>query len=293
VGGSQGILPSNRGRGEAFMSKSSEKPPPLSNEALEWRYIEGFRAIYPLFPPGILKKGIPGQEPDFFIRFDKNTSLGIELAQLYRDDGNDLLGVARQSIFQLQLVDMARSLFEANSSNRYRVFVSFKERSGITRLNQPGLAQFLALTVRAAVANHSPIVKDGIQIGLSLLHPFENTFSLVQIYDRSNSYDFRWTISNYSSVDPLNEKILFSRISDKEEKLAKGLYGHMTQNWLLLCMDFWNHAMDQKIPDALTAPVHSNGFDKIVIFKTIANDYQVIYPSPTGIPPGPQSQLFQ
>ena len=205
------------------MFKSPGKKRRLSNDALEWGYIEQFKAIYPFFPPGILKKGIPGQEPDFIIKFEDMTSLGIELAQLYRDEGDDLLGVRHQSQFQSQLVEAAQKRFEAESLDRYRVFISFRERSGITRSNQGDLTKFLVSTIRAAIANRSPTKEEPIELGASSLHPFESVFSLVQIRDHSHFFDFKWTISNAFSVESLNENVLLSRIKEKEENLANGL----------------------------------------------------------------------
>jgi hypothetical protein len=168
------------------MFKFPAKKRRLSNDALEWGYIEQFKPIYPLFPPGILKKGIPGQEPDFVIRFDDMTSLGVELAQLYRDEGDDFLGVLHQSQFQSQLVEAARMRFEAESLDRYRVLISFRERSGITKSNQGDLAKFLVSTIRTAVANRSPTKEEPVELGASSLHPFESVFSLVQVYNHAH-----------------------------------------------------------------------------------------------------------
>ena len=149
------------------MPRSSGKNRQLGNDALEWGYIEQFRAIYPLFPPGVLKKGTPGQEPDFVITFNDTNSLGIELAQLYRDEGDDLLGVLHQSRFQLNLVEMAKTQFEDESLDRYRVFISFRERSGITRSNQNDLAHFLVSAIRTAIANRPPTKEEPLQLGAS------------------------------------------------------------------------------------------------------------------------------
>lgn len=263
------------------MINTNGKKRRLSNDALEWSYIEQFRAVYQFFPSGRLIKGTPGQEPDFVIKFDDMTSLGIELAQLYRDEGDDLYGVLHQARFQTQLVEAARRQFESESLNRYRIYISFHERSGITRSNQNDLVRFLVSTVHAAIANRTPTRERPIQLGSSALHPFENTFSLVQIYHHAHLYDFEWTVSNVFSVESLNKNVLLSRIREKERNLAKGLYGSLTKCWLLLCMDFSDHAMDQHIPEGPIVTLSSSGFDKIIVFKTIEKTCKVIHPFPS------------
>jgi len=115
-------------------------------------------------------------------------------------------------------------------------------------------------------------------IGLSDLHPFEGIFPLVQIYDFSDVFDYSWSIQNVFSVDPLNESMLNARVREKEAKRSKGLYSGINKIWLLLYMDFFDHAMDQQIPKKLSIELCPHGFDKIVIFKTLEDTCLVIYP---------------
>jgi len=197
---------------------------------------------------------------------------------LFRDDGRDQFGLRPQAQFQNRILNEAKEIFINSTGQRYRVILGFQERSGIApkRINE--ISEFLAGAIAHAVALRPPTYTNPTMIGLSDLHPFEGIFPLVQIYDFSDVFDYSWSIQNVFSVDPLNESMLNARVREKEAKRSKGLYSGINKIWLLLYMDFFDHAMDQQIPKKLSIELCPHGFDKIVIFKTLEDTCLVIYP---------------
>lgn len=249
----------------------------LQKDAAERVVLEQFKAAFPFFPSGVVRKGVAGREPDFLIDTGPEV-LGIELAALYRDDGDDHLGVLRQAIAQRTLVELAKKKFQTSTAERRRVYISFAERSGITNRNQNTLAQFLADVVLQAISGRAAPGQRGIQIGIGRLHPYDFCFKLVQIYDRDRSIDNSWSISNAFEVESLNESIVQNRIHEKEVNLASGLYSGANRVWLLLHSDFKEHASDQQLPEKLREPIKQSGFERIIIFKTIENKCLTIFP---------------
>jgi hypothetical protein len=251
-----------------------------TKDANERIFIEQFRQVYRFFPDGVLTKGVPNKEPDFILT-NSGGKLGIEMARLYRDHGKDQFGVLRQSKFQALLVQKARSEYEQRRLPRYRIYVSFHERSGISSKNLNSLSNALVEIISKRLKLSVPSKNGRVTLGTSDLFPYEKTFSLIQIYDQSEYFEFDWSINNSFSVDPLNKEVLRTTIQDKELKRQRGLYSKgasLNQIGLLLYMDFSDHAMDQSVSSEFTYPIASSGFDKIIIFKTIENNCRVIWP---------------
>lgn len=249
----------------------------LHKDAAEHVVLEQFRSAYPLFPKGVIRKGRPGTEPDFVVE-DQSDVFGIELACLYRDEGKDWLGVQHQGLQQEKLVQTAREIFQSLTNERRRVYISFNERSGITKKTLAKMAEFLASKVLTAIKVERPSVDGLIDLGGSQLYPYESCFRYIQIFDRRYSIDHRWSIFNAFDVESLNLKILTTRISEKENKLLKGNYYNISKIWLLLYIDFRNHATDQQLPTSIDFHIKSSNFEKIIIFKTFENTHLTIYP---------------
>lgn len=240
-------------------------------------FLDRFRNAYPFFPDGKVTKGEPGTEPDFIIEHPGGR-LGIEMARLFRDDGRDMSGLARQGPLQRVILERAEKQFLASSSTRYRVIVGFHERSGITPRAIGEISEFLAKCVKQALEFKRPHRDNPTLVGSSNLYPFNEVFALIQIYDFSESYDYSWSIQNAFSVEALNLGCLKERIQEKENKRLRGLYKGVSKLWLLLYMDFFNPMMDQQIPSEINIDDCAHGFDKIIIFKNVEDLCQVIYP---------------
>ena len=152
-------------------------------------FIEQFRQVYPFFPDGILTKGVPNKEPDFILT-NPGGQLGIEMARLYRDHGKDQFGILRQSKFQAMLVQNARSEYEQRQLPRYRIYISFNERSGLSPKNLNTLSRVLVDLISERLNISLPSKNSPVILGTSDLFPYEKTFSQIQIYDQSEYFDF-------------------------------------------------------------------------------------------------------
>jgi len=251
-----------------------------SQDQHERDFLERFRNAYLFFPEGKIIKGIPGQEPDFIVA-NPRERVGIEMARLFRDDG-DMMGplcMSAQFQFQKILLEEAERIFRRTSEMRYKVVVSFTERSGIQAKALVSLAQFLVERICEWVSRRPPGM-DPLLIGPGMLEPHQDTFQLVQVYDRSEYFDYSWSVQSAFGVEPMNQDLLHKIIQQKESIRRGGHYLNCDRLWLLIYLDFFNPAMDQQFPDRFAEPIRPHGFDKVILFKTVEDQCRVLFPEP-------------
>jgi len=250
----------------------------VSKDIIEQRFLESFKAACPNFPDGIIHKGTPGIEPDFIIE-NQSGKIGVELARIYRDDGRDVFGVKAQAQFQERVVAEAKKRFESFTKKRFRVFVTFSERSGINNKNITPLASYLCDEILKTLDKALPTHAHPVKLGRAHLHPYDEIFSLVQVCDFDKYLDFSWTRNNVNSVEHINQDVLLSVIERKERKYESGLYSNCDSVWLLLYIHFFDPAMDQYIPDVFNFSIRTSNFERIILYKTIEERILQIYPT--------------
>ncbi len=249
----------------------------VNKDDIERRFLDAFKNACPHFPKGLIRKGVPGIEPDFIID-DQSSKVGVELASLYRDDGRDGFGVKAQAQFQERVVAEAKKRFESLTDKRFRVFVSFNERSGIANKAVARLATYLSGQILKALDVKLPSHKHPIMLGGTQLYPYDTAFSLVQVYDFEKYSDYSWTRNNVYNVEHINQDVLFSVIERKERKYECGLYSNCDSVWLLLYIHFFDPAMDQYIPDVVNFSIRASNFERIILYKTIEEKILQLYP---------------
>lgn len=201
------------------------------------------------------------------------------MAGLYRDDGKYKFGVNRQAKFQERVVREARKLFDKDSKKRFRVFVTFKERSEIKdKQHVQQLAIYLSEIVLKEIANRLPTSDYPLEIGYSSLYDQKEVFSFIYIDTFTKYSDCSWMRSNVNDVELLNEKFLLNLIERKERKYESGYYSGCDRIWLLLYIHFFDPAMDQCMPSNLGFTITSSNFNKIILYKTIMNEVHQLYP---------------
>jgi hypothetical protein len=252
-------------------------PVKADKDTLERRFLDSFKTAYTFFPVGIIRKGVSERnEPDFIVE-NGNEKLGIEMARLYRDDGKDIFGVQQQAHLQEIVVTEAKKLFEKASQYRFRVFISFKERSKIKGNNIQQLASYLSEIVLEELENLLPTPDYPIQIGSSCLYQHEEVFSSIYIDAFKTCPDCSWKRNNVNHVESLNEALLRDVIKRKERKYENGNYSACNKVWLLLCSNYFDPAMEQCIPMNLSFTIKSSNFEKILLYMTYDKVHQ-IYP---------------
>jgi len=246
-------------------------------DTLERRFLDSFKAACTFFPDGTIRKGDPKKKEADFIIENGNENLGIEISRLYRDDGKDIFGVQQQAHLQDKVVIEAKKLFEEASQYRFRVFISFKERSKIDCNNINQLASYLSEIVLKKLENRLPTPDYPIQIGSSCLHQHKEVFSSIYIDAYKTCSDCSWKRNNVNHVEPLNEDLLRPVIRRKENKCEKGNYSACNKVWLLLCSNYFDPAMEQCISSNLGFAIESSNFEKIIFYMTYDKVHQ-IYP---------------
>jgi hypothetical protein len=239
------------------------------DKKLEEQYLEQFIRAYPQFPEGIIDDS---ERPDFIVR-QGDKRIGIEICRLYKDSRDDSLSIQAQEQWKKGLVEDAWKIFLEKSSEKYRVFVSFEERTNIKKDNIGILSNFIAEKILERIRSKKPEEGNPIDLGRydlmkqrEVLDQQHDIVSLIQVYDFKEYGDYSWTQSNVFTVETLNYNNLIKIIKKKDTLIET--YQRCEEIWLLIVVDFWNPTMDQDIPRNFNVEMISSKFDRMSLFKT-------------------------
>lgn len=236
------------------------------NKELEKHYLDQFVKTYHSFPEGSI---VPSERPDFIVR-QGNRNIGIELCRLYKDSRDDSLSIQAQKSWKANLLKRACELFEKESNEKYRVFISFEERTAIQKNNIDEISTFISQKIIEKIKSIKPKEGSPIILGEWDLQPCNNIVSMIQVYDFSKYNDYSWTQNNVFNVEVVNSDNLAKIIGEKET--LREDYQKCDEMWLLVVIDFWDLAMDQSIPTGFNLKIRNSKFDRIFLFKTIEEE---------------------
>ena len=241
----------------------------MMDKKLEKQYLEKFIRAYPQFPEGAIDDS---ERPDFIVR-QEDKNIGIEICRLYKDSRDDSLSIQAQEQWKKRLLEEAWKKFLVKSNEKYRVFISFEERSNINKDNFGILSTFIAEKILENIGSKKPEEGNPIELGRydlmqqrEILDQQYDIVSLIQVYDFKKYNYYSWTQSNVFTVETLNYSNLI-KIIEKKDTLIE-TYQRCEVMWLLIVVDFWNPTMDQDIPRHFNMEISSSKFDRIFLFKT-------------------------
>lgn len=182
------------------------------NKEFEKQYLYQFVKTYHSFPKGFI---VPSGGPDFIVR-QENRNIGIELCRLYKDRGDDSLSIQAQKSWKTNLLKKACELFKKESNEKYRVFISFEERTIIQRNNIDELSTFISQKIIEKIKSIKPKECFPIILGEWDLQPYNNIVSMIQVYDFSKYNDYSWTQNNVFNVEVVNSDNLAKMIEKKK-----------------------------------------------------------------------------
>ncbi len=245
----------------------------FDKKQLEILLINYFRESYNDFPKGILK---PSESPDFIVKLRDRQKLGIELTRLDPASKNtpDETLLARLQIRD-QTVELARELFEGNSSLKLFVKILFSEMSFISAERQISVVVHMVNLIRKEAGNRNgkgffkktiagSTLPDGIEEILVVNHPALK----VSVWESTNNLGVSQDV-----VDDIR-----SSIHKKDEKLLK-LYQkqRLGSYWLLITTDRLMGVKSYNLTERiLNHEFHSN-FQQVFLFDLIKSDiYRLI-----------------
>jgi hypothetical protein len=214
---------------------------------IEKYYFERFSRSYSL-PVGEVEHD---DAPDFIIKADQ--SIGLEITNFYLEDGNHLGSEQRQNPIRERVIETAQRIYKENDGRNIELSFGFNLIE-----NENGLAQKIARFVSDLEYPKSGILPISI---------FAHIPELSFVYFNAQEYENpQWRLVQVHSTPMMNVERLLEIIKEKEEKSKK--YKTCDSYWLLVVIDFINRAQDQEIANVVLPKIHSNVFNKILIYKT-------------------------
>ena len=233
----------------------------IEQDELEWRCIKSFKDAYASFPEGEIKKS---EKPDFIIY--GNRKIGIEHSYLFRGDGKDIFSIQRQDQFKNIIVEGASQKIKETSVKQFNVFVSFEEKTKIEPANIVTLIDFL---VEKVVSAKNPTKERQVTIGKYYLEPYQDTFSMIQLYDFGDIHPL-WKRMDVFSVESIEKNGYLEKLIGQKNKKH---YAGCDELWLLITIDYFNPSSQQYIPKDFKVNVKESMFDSI--FFNIAQTKEV------------------
>ena len=222
-----------------------------SNQDIEKYYFEMFRKDYPL-PTGTVNYG---DSPDVIIVAERK--IGIEITNFFKKPGTLTESDQIQSRWRETVVSEAQRLYQNQYGRKFEISFGFDKlcpiRSQKTLVDQ---LTYLATQIQNCETG---------QIGREYFaHIQEVSF----VYLNNQEYeDTKWRIVQVHDVPMLARDRLIEIVKNKEQRSQK--YEQCDAYWLLVVVDFMNHAQDQEIQIDSFKKVETETFDRVIVYKTL------------------------
>jgi hypothetical protein len=270
---------------------SMNHKPRMSQQEEEQHYFELFRKTYPL--PGEV---VYGDKPDVTVTGARR--LGIEITNLYHDNGSSKSSETVQAKRRATVVSLAQSLYLKNGGKNISLKLGFdkshpiedahsvaqniaalartiedRENGQIKRhefKHIPELDYLLARSLQYRDDYFDPEFPDGQpdpEAGFAAFALYRNRRE-VQALKEGNYKplppDAKWGIAQVHSHGLLSLKRLTEIVREKETKAQR--YRPCDAYWLLVVVDWMDPAQEQEIRvDGLS--IHSDVFERVIIYK--------------------------
>ena len=225
------------------------------NQKTEKEYFDLFRKNYEL-PLGTIEFS---DKPDVVILDENNQRiLGVEIANLYKSDGDGQKSEQKQRLNKLKVIASAEKIYRARGGRSIQLFIGFCPQNPIRPKRIERIAEDLAShvlkisTLSEAYYCHDPLD----------LTPEISFIS----HDGTESPRPMWDLCESYSTPFLNVPRVKEMVERKAKKAQK--YAPCAANWLLLIVDFWDPAQDQLMHWPAEESVEQTPFDRILIFHT-------------------------
>jgi hypothetical protein len=222
----------------------------MQNPEIERYYFEMFQKDYRL-PEGIVEYG---DKPDVIIRGER--PVGIEITNFFLEHGASSDSEQVQRKVRAQVVSKAQSIYQGNSNGGLELVVGFDRSVPIRDQNQ--LAERIA---------DLAILNEGRKSGEIRRDHFQHIPELSFVWLIAEKLEpVRWRNSQVYSTPMMSLERLKEIIKEKEAKSRN--YRPCSSYWLLVVVDFIDRAQDQEIRIDGFNTIHSEVFEKILVYKT-------------------------
>lgn len=227
-----------------------------SQASLERAYYQDFAEHCPLAPKGQIEFS---DKPDVLIT--DSDLLGVEVANIYRKDGQDLASEQIQSRLRADVIRQARELYLVGTHPQYEFWFDFDPDVPITNTQELSRRVYDCV-VQAAKEQRQYAAYKG----------FEGCPELRYLnYNGIEYADAQWRPVQSYDVPPLDVKRVLEIVESKAAKAAS--YQRCDRYWLLLIVEFWDPAQDQHLSWDASTKAAPTPFERIVIYKPATREW--------------------
>jgi len=229
------------------------------NQKNEKKYFDLFRKHYEL-PQGTIEFS---DKPDVLILGEhKQRTLGIEIAHLYIKDGDAQDSEQKQSVNRFKVIDSAEEIYLSRGGRKIELYVGFCDLNPIKPKRIKQIAEDLASHALEIAQLSDRYLSWGA---------LDDTPEIGYLSCDGNEYPkSRWELSQSFNTPLLSVPRVKKLVAQKAAKSKH--YVPCEANWLLLVVEFWDHAQDQFVYWPADESVGQTPFDRILIYKTSSTE---------------------
>jgi hypothetical protein len=222
----------------------------ISNQDIEKHYFEKFCKDYPL-PPGTI---IHDDSPDVTVEGER--LIGIEITNFFLRKGSLPESEQIQSKLRKKVVSEAQRIYQTENRKKIEISFGFDEANPI-REQKKLVRKLVDLAKQIGKRETGKIRKD----------LFKAVPELSFAYLNAEEYkDAEWRVYQVHDVPIMSRDRLVDIVRDKEIRARK--YKKCDAYWLLVIVDSFNPAQDQKIQINGFEKMQTEVFEKVIIYQT-------------------------
>lgn len=229
---------------------------------LEVLLINHFRDSYAEFPKGSI---VPAESPDFVVKVPSKRRLGIELTRL-SPEASISASKSHNNEIQLQIIDLAKELFERNNPHKLFLKFQFSEKYPIAEASELSVAARLSALIRNAVQSKNKRSNFSLTIpGKQLPREIEQLLLVHHPVLKTNV----WEAANNLG---LSENIIHdvqAAIDKKEEKLQLYRRKKCDEYWLVITADHLRAARNYHVQNQLQNHNFQSEFDRVFLLEIV------------------------
>lgn len=232
-------------------------------------YFEMFLKDYYPTPDGTIRYG---DKPDVILEGERK--IGIEITNLYLEEGGDPQSPQVQRKRREQVVSEAQQIYQKGDGKKFRMYLVFSESNPIWDKKK----------VIKGIVELARDFENYLETGQDrefILRRNKDSFEIDRDYSAIpelflvyiDLVDAEWSVDRSYNRELMSMERLRKRIKEKEDKLPR--YERCDSYWLLVVVDNWDPPQDQETRIDNCEKVESEGFEKIFVCSTFGDILEV------------------
>lgn len=230
---------------------------------LETYYFEQFLRHFALPAGDVNYGGLHDDKPDLTVTATDSDKilLGVEQTRLFVESGETTSSEQVQAKWRNEILKKAEAEYKRSTTGNLRLSISFNKEHPIQSIKEV-VAKLVALSNEIKTSESGQLSSERI----SFIPEIDFIYAQWNV-------DAPWQVTQVHSAQLTSHERLQNILNEKDRQAAG--YRICSELWLLVIIDFFDSAQDQDIDDNLTY-LRSKNFAKLILFKTVLNEFKEI-----------------